>query len=209
MSAIRSQSGPPAFLPEFLWCWYNYSRVPIVLLLFCFFLLQSCASTGSVVDAPRSVEEVLKRSEEVGYRLNKREPASLTQPTFQQPLRKIRISSKFGRRHRRVHEGVDLVAPMGTPIYAAAAGEVVYAGDSIQGYGDSIIVRHAGDYATLYAHASELRVAEGEEVERGQCIGYSGESGDTTGPHLHFEIRKSGVALNPAGIALPSRKQNK
>ncbi len=117
------------------------------------------------------------------------------------------MSSRFGRRGGKRHDGVDLSAEHGTPFYAAAAGEVVYAGRSIQGYGEALIVRHAGDYATLYAHASELRFAQGDEVERGECLGYTGESGATTGPHLHFEVRKSGTPLNPVGVVLPGSKK--
>ena len=99
-------------------------------------------------------------------------------------------------RQYRMHTGIDIAAPHGTPIYAAAAGEVIYAARR-GGYGNCIIVLHGGGYATLYAHLSRFAVRIGEDVRRGQLIGYVGSTGLSTGPHLHFEVRRNGQPINP------------
>lgn len=163
-------------------------------------LTSGCASWHGGV----SVETVLRASQNVGAELQ-REPASLG-PVFQQPLRRMQVTSSFGKRRRRNHHGVDLRASTGTPFYAAADGIVVYADDRINGYGLSVIVRHRRGFATLYAHASELRVDLGERVTRGQCLGFAGESGNATGPHLHFELRDGLKPVDPL-VTLQSLKK--
>jgi murein DD-endopeptidase MepM/ murein hydrolase activator NlpD len=114
-----------------------------------------------------------------------------------------KLSSGFGYRtsysgSRRFHAGVDLYAPMGTPIYACEAGQVLKA-EYHGGYGYSILIYHGGGMATFYAHLSGFAVAVGQNVSRGQLIGYVGTTGYTTGPHLHLEVRINGVAQNPMG----------
>ncbi len=115
-----------------------------------------------------------------------------------------RITSGFGMRvHpifkvRKMHTGIDISAPAGTPIRAADGGVVVEAG-YIRGYGYTVIIDHGGGVATLYAHCSALLVQEGQEVQRGQVIARVGSTGYSTGPHLHFEIRINGEPVNPAG----------
>lgn len=113
-----------------------------------------------------------------------------------------RISSGFGmRRHPifgtgRMHTGVDFGAPMGAPIYAATDGVVVSAGWR-GGYGLAVVVDHGGGVATLYAHSSRLNVAPGQRVSRGQVIAATGSTGQSTGPHLHFEVRVNGQPRDP------------
>ncbi|TCK01325.1 UNVERIFIED_ORG: transglycosylase-like protein with SLT domain [Anoxybacillus amylolyticus] len=106
------------------------------------------------------------------------------------------ISSKFGMRWGRLHAGVDVAVPVGTPIYAVADGQVVKAvgdqGHSKESWGNYIKIRHEGDNYSLYGHLSEVLVKEGEQVKQGQLIGYSGNSGRSTGPHLHFEFYLGG-----------------
>ncbi len=115
-----------------------------------------------------------------------------------------RITSKFGYRiHpiykvRKMHTGVDIAASRGTPIHAAAGGVVVHSG-RWGGYGNCIIIDHGGGLATLYAHCSSLAVAVGEKVKQGQVIGRVGSTGLSTGPHLHFEVRKNGTPVDPMG----------
>jgi murein DD-endopeptidase MepM/ murein hydrolase activator NlpD len=115
-----------------------------------------------------------------------------------------RLISGFGmRRHpifggTRMHTGVDLAAPSGTPIIAADGGEVLQASYS-GGYGNSILIYHGGGFATFYAHMSGFAVGQGQMVKRGQVIGYVGATGWATGPHLHFEVRINGAARNPLG----------
>jgi hypothetical protein len=111
------------------------------------------------------------------------------------PLRGV-LYTRFGRKGRDVHDGIDLAAPLGTPIRAARSGTVIYAGEQ-RGYGLIAIIEHANGLTTLYAHNRELKVKTGQRVGDGQVIATVGESGRTTGPHLHFEVRKEGVPVDP------------
>jgi len=113
------------------------------------------------------------------------------------------ISSPFGERDGRPHDGLDLAVPDGTPVHAAADGVVVYAGDRLRGYGRLVIVRHDDRVATVYAHNGKLLVAEGQRVRAGDTLSLSGHSGNATAPHLHFEVREDGVALDPAPLLPP------
>jgi murein DD-endopeptidase MepM/ murein hydrolase activator NlpD len=113
-----------------------------------------------------------------------------------------RLSSRFGyRTHpisgvRKLHTGLDIAAPSGTPIKAADDGTVVFAGWR-GGYGKTLIVSHGNGLATLYAHQSALLVGSGARVGKGQVIGRVGSTGYSTGPHLHFEVRKNGSPVDP------------
>jgi murein DD-endopeptidase MepM/ murein hydrolase activator NlpD len=109
-----------------------------------------------------------------------------------------RLSSPFGvERGRRRHDGVDLLADRGTPVYAAEAGEVAYSGDGLGAYGRVIVVEHAGDWATVYAHNDRNLVAKGDFVERGDPIARVGRTGNATAPHLHFEVRRDNRPRDP------------
>lgn len=113
-----------------------------------------------------------------------------------------RLTSPFGMRrhpiHRVVsfHSGIDLAAPNGTPIMASDSGRVIFNG-WYGGYGKVVIVDHGMSYSTLYAHLSSTSVSRGENIQKGEVIGYEGRTGYSTGPHLHFEVRKNGVPQNP------------
>ncbi|MEZ4282930.1 MAG: LysM peptidoglycan-binding domain-containing M23 family metallopeptidase [Myxococcota bacterium] len=109
---------------------------------------------------------------------------------------KGRLTSRFGLRGNRPHEGIDLGAPYGTPIHAAEAGRVIHSG-RFGAYGKVVILKHAGAYRSVYAHAQRLFVEKGDFVERGQKIAEVGATGRATGPHLHFEIRRGEVAHDP------------
>lgn len=115
------------------------------------------------------------------------------------PLSGFRITTYFGERgvFQRFHTGIDLAAAYGTPIVAAKAGQVEVAGWSSVGYGFHVVLDHGGGVETLYAHMSRIAVRAGQWVEAGQVIGYVGSTGWSTGPHLHFEVRVSGVVRNP------------
>jgi murein DD-endopeptidase MepM/ murein hydrolase activator NlpD len=114
-----------------------------------------------------------------------------------------RVTSTYGRRvdpingGARDHHGVDIAAPRGTPIGAAAAGTVVFAGRR-GGYGNTVIIEQPDGKQTLYAHAEELLVKAGERVNAGQTIATVGSTGRSTGPHLHFEVRENGQPIDPS-----------
>jgi len=116
------------------------------------------------------------------------------------------VASPFGARGGRPHEGIDLPVAVGTPVHAAAAGRVIYAGDGIRGYGNLVVVRHAGDLLTVYAHNSVLLVREGDAVAAGDRVALSGQSGHATGPHLHFEVRQEQIPRDPM-LYLPPQPQ--
>jgi murein DD-endopeptidase MepM/ murein hydrolase activator NlpD len=108
------------------------------------------------------------------------------------------VTSEYGSRWGRLHAGIDIAAPTGTPIWAAKAGTVVVAG--VQGgYGNAVVVDHGGGMTTLYGHQSRIAARTGQQVSQGQLIGYVGNTGNSTGPHLHFETRYGGSARNPRG----------
>jgi murein DD-endopeptidase MepM/ murein hydrolase activator NlpD len=113
------------------------------------------------------------------------------------PLHAPRVSSPFGTREGRPHEGIDLAAPTGTPVHAAGDGFVLYAGDGVSGYGHMVVLQHAGDLLTVYAHNSVVVVKMGDRVRRGQEIARVGQSGRATAPHLHFEVRRGEVPRDP------------
>jgi murein DD-endopeptidase MepM/ murein hydrolase activator NlpD len=106
--------------------------------------------------------------------------------------------SLFGwRTSRRLHEGLDFRAPMRTPVLASERGAVLYVGQSLRGYGLIVVINHGDGWSTVYAHLSRSLVKRGDLVHKGQRIAYSGNSGRSSGPHLHFEIRKGADPLDP------------
>ena len=114
---------------------------------------------------------------------------------LQWPLRGV-LYARFGKKGDEPHDGIDLAAPAGTSVKTALAGTVLYAGDQ-RGYGLIVIVDHGSGWITLYAHAHDLRVKADQKVREGQVIATVGESGDASGPHLHFEFRVNGVPVDP------------
>jgi murein DD-endopeptidase MepM/ murein hydrolase activator NlpD len=108
------------------------------------------------------------------------------------------ITSGFGMRWGRMHQGIDIAVGEGTPIRAAAGG-VAYLGEDPGGYGHYSIIDHGNGVVTVYAHQSSQAVGDGQRVTAGSVIGYSGNTGRSTGPHLHFEVRIGGVAVDPMG----------
>jgi murein DD-endopeptidase MepM/ murein hydrolase activator NlpD len=120
-------------------------------------------------------------------------------PAWVTPMPGAEITSCFGQRWGVLHAGIDLAADAGTPIHAAAAGTVLAAGWMYAGYGISVMIDHGGGVQTHYAHQSGTVVQPGQKVKAGQIIGYEGSTGDSTGPHLHFEVHQGlWNQLNPA-----------
>lgn len=123
------------------------------------------------------------------------------QPINNEDLR--RMASGYGWRtdpftkSRRMHKGMDFSAPTGTPIYAPSDGKVIRVDSRSAGYGKHIRIDHGFGYVTLYAHLSKYNVSRGQEVKRGDVIGFVGNTGRSVAPHLHYEIRKDGKHLNP------------
>jgi len=114
-----------------------------------------------------------------------------------------RIASGFGYRIHpiyktwRMHTGIDFTAPIGTPLYATGDGVIERIKGKMSGYGKVVIINHGYGYESLYAHMSKIIVRPGEKVKRGQVIGYVGNTGRSTGPHVHYEIKKNGKPINP------------
>ncbi len=128
------------------------------------------------------------------------------------PLEGAALTSGFGMRThpvlggRRQHAGIDLAAPTGTPVYATADG-IVSRADWYSSYGLYISVEHGASMQTRYAHLSRLAVAAGDSVKKGDLIGYVGSTGRSTGPHLHYEVRVEGLAVNPIPYMVESEAQ--
>ncbi|PIE53790.1 MAG: peptidase M23 [Dethiosulfovibrio peptidovorans] len=157
----------------------------------------------------REVQRKIKEYVKAKARLtNKGRPSSPKTPPlpahkgrFRWPLRG-KITSRFGYRvhpkfkTKTMHTGIDVSAPRGTAVHAAATGDVLYAG-WLRGYGQIVILDHGGGFSTVYAHLSRILVSEGQRISEGKVVGNVGDTGVTTGPHLHFEVRVNGNAKNP------------
>lgn len=105
--------------------------------------------------------------------------------------------SLFGVRNGKKHDGIDIAAPTGSSVLAAADGEVIYSDDGVRGYGNMVMLKHKDGFITIYAHNRENLVKGGEMVEKGSVIARLGNTGNSSGPHLHFEVRKDKKPRNP------------
>jgi murein DD-endopeptidase MepM/ murein hydrolase activator NlpD len=139
-------------------------------------------------------------------------PQTIVSVPSRNPLDGAKLTSGFGMRThpvlggRRRHAGIDLAAPTGTPVYATADG-VIGRADWYSSYGLYISIDHGASMETRYAHLSRLAVAAGDYVKKGELIGYVGSTGRSTGPHLHYEVRVDGVAVNPIPYMLEQNTQ--
>ena len=130
------------------------------------------------------------------------------------PIDGARLSSGFGMRkhpirgYMKKHKGVDFAAPKGTPIYAAGDG-VIEMKQRYKGYGKYILIRHANNFKTAYGHMSKFNKTPGGRVKQGKIIGYVGSTGNSTGPHLHYEVLKNNIRINPQKLKLPSGRKLK
>lgn len=154
--------------------------------------------TGRLVVQSKSYDEIFKMAK------NKTEFLSAIpaiQPVSNKDLK--RLSSYFGHRMdpfykvMKFHEGVDFSAPLGTDIYATGQGEVVRVVKSKRGYGNNILIDHGYGYQTFYAHCNNILVEKGQKVKRGQVIATVGNTGKSTAPHLHYEVRKNNKVIDP------------
>ena len=155
-------------------------------------------------EAGKSVAYSVTGKKKVTY--TRRVPVSSKNSRFGMPLRHIRITSGFSyRRYHpilrryRPHHGTDFGARRGTPLLAVNSGKVIFSG-WMGGYGKVVKIKHGGGYVSLYAHQSRTRVKRGQRVKKGQVIGYVGSTGRSTGPHLHFGLKKNGRWINPMKV---------
>jgi murein DD-endopeptidase MepM/ murein hydrolase activator NlpD len=152
-------------------------------------------------DEPALARCVLVGSVERSNRKPKVQSAKLTTLSWRWPLDTVRVTSTFGERSGRFHDGIDLQAPVGTSVRAAEDGCVVFAGSGTRGYGRMVVLNHPqSGLQSVYAHLQRPLVKEGQWVSRGQKIALSGWSGHAAGPHLHFEIRRGGDAIDPERV---------
>jgi murein DD-endopeptidase MepM/ murein hydrolase activator NlpD len=139
---------------------------------------------------PKKTERLIEQAEEDA-------PDSTGIGRMRWPVRG-RIISGFGSGSGKANDGIDIAVPEGTAIKAAENGVVIYAGDGLKDFGNTVLVRHENGLVTVYGHASELKVARGDTVKRGQEIAVSGMTGSTEAPKLHFEVRKNSAPVDPA-----------
>jgi len=160
------------------------------------------ATLGNMVNRMNFQE---KSYEEIEDMIKDKEKLLSATPAIQPVSNKDlnRIASGFGYRIDPVyktvkhHAGLDFAAPQGTPIYATADGQVSTSGNTGNGYGNHVIVRHGFGYETLYGHMVRVKARSGQSVKRGEVIGWVGSTGKSTGPHLHYEVHKNGKAVDP------------
>jgi murein DD-endopeptidase MepM/ murein hydrolase activator NlpD len=146
-----------------------------------------------------------KSYEDIGQMLQNKEKLLAGIPAIQPVANKDlrRVASGFGYRIDPVykvtkfHAGLDFTAPQGTPIYATADGRVKTSGSSSGGYGNHVVINHGYGYETLYGHMVRVKVRTGQNVKRGEVIGWVGNTGKSTGPHCHYEVHKNGNAVDP------------
>ena len=170
----------------------------------------------SKVAAPASDDTDAQFTELFAGWENPEEPMSAVQPQVsvpsRMPLDDARLTSEYGMRTHPVlkrrlgHKGIDLAAPTGTPIYATADGYVSKA-ERFSSYGNYVSIEHGARIQTRYAHMSRIAVEDGTWVEKGDLIGYVGSTGRSTGPHLHYEVRIDGKAVNPMPYMVESEAQ--
>lgn len=139
-----------------------------------------------VIEEPEEIIELVEVEEVIEEKL-----------IFEKPISNYTITSRYGMRRGKLHKGIDLAAPKGTNIYASEGGTVKFAGWNSTGYGYLVIISHKDNYETYYAHCSKLLVNKGDIVEKGDLIAKVGSTGNSTGPHVHFEVRLNGEPLNP------------
>lgn len=174
--------------------------------------LQSLINSDLVISTSKKIDKISKqmyiqsKSYDEVYNLAKNKERMLSSIPAILPVdikNLTRISGYFGMRmhpilkYRRMHDGIDFTAPTGTKIFSAGDGVIEKTKKQRTGYGNMIVVNHGFGYKTLYAHLSKIKVKEGEKVSRGTVLGLVGNTGISTGPHLHFEVQKNGRKINP------------
>ncbi|AKU90537.1 peptidoglycan DD-metalloendopeptidase family protein [Vulgatibacter incomptus] len=155
---------------------------------------------GAPSESAASTASAESRSPQGRQTISKQPPLSGT-PLLDWPVKGV-LFSRFGKRGATRHDGIDIAAPEGTAILAAADGDVIYAGVQ-RGYGRLVILRHEDGLVTIYAHNRENLVRDGMKVRRGQPIGKVGRTGRASGPHCHFEVRRGTTPMEPLDFLPP------
>jgi murein DD-endopeptidase MepM/ murein hydrolase activator NlpD len=150
----------------------------------------------AALEAARRARAAAGQAARDGLNRLPRTGAGVSPTGFIWPIERGVVTSGFGRRWGRMHTGIDIGAPAGTPIHAAKAGEVIFTG-WLGGYGNAVIVDHGDGVATLYGHQSRLGSTEGQQLNQGDVLGFVGSTGHSTGNHCHFEIRINTKPVNP------------
>lgn len=199
----------------------NLSINKFLVLSFIIATALGCASETVKTDEPtfhvnkeeNSIKKVDQNNTNLSTDSNEKKTKKRRRPVFDWPVWEARMSRGFlpkgTKRRRRPHKGIDLAAPRGVPVMASTDGLVIYTGKDFNGFGKMVMIETVGDntgYATLYAHLDKIVVYDGQKVTQGEVIGALGNTGRSSGPHLHFEIRKSdGIPIDPLPM-LPAGK---
>ena len=164
---------------------------PLMLLLLEKLVEQQVQQDPSTTDTQQTTSETVPQSS----------PSSTNQGSKAEPSGRPVAGGILTQEFHPGHTGIDIAIPTGTPVKTTMDGRVIHAGWNTQGYGNLVIVEN-GAYRTYYAHLSSIPVAVGDEVKAGTTIGLSGSTGNSTGPHLHYEIRNNKAAIDPAPVTL-------
>lgn len=205
-------------------------KLPYLLIIFIFLSASSCAlrKSSSSQENPSSAtiqaadEVVVDKASNSIKISNNTQSSKKNRPLFDWPVWEARMTRGFlpngTKRRKRPHKGIDLAAPRGSAVMSAHDGVVIYTGSGFSGYGKMIMIesvdpRDGGNWATLYGHLDKILVYEGKKVKQGEVIGALGNTGRSSGPHLHFEIRRLNgpidpLPLLPAGEALTNDVDN-
>jgi len=162
-------------------------------------IVNSLNNLGHYINAQK------KSYNEIADLLKNKEKLLVSTPAIQPVSNKdlTRVASGFGYRIDpiyktvKLHAGLDFAAPQGTPIYATANGTVTVAGNTGNGYGNHVVINHGYGYETLYGHMVKVKARVGQQIKRGEVIGYVGSTGKSTGPHCHYEVHKNGQKIDP------------
>ncbi|HON18923.1 MAG TPA: M23 family metallopeptidase [Salinivirgaceae bacterium] len=174
--------------------------------------LESMPNSALVIETAKRIDELMNQyyvlsksldavAELAAYKKDFLESIPSISPLSDKNL--TRFASGFGYRlhpiykTRRMHTGIDLTAPEGTPAYATGKGKVIFAGNSTEGYGKVVIIDHGYDYSTVYAHLAEIKVKKDQKIQRGDIVGLVGSTGRSIAPHLHYEVRYMDKPVNP------------
>ncbi len=171
--------------------------------------MQGYEMVNSIISSLNNISSRIKAQQasyvEIDKLVDNKEAMLAHTPAIQPVSNKdlTRVASGFGYRidpiykTTKMHAGIDFTAPQGTPVYATADGRVTTAGNTGNGYGNHVILNHGYGYETLYGHMVKVKARNGQQVKRGEVIGWVGSTGKSTGPHLHYEVHKNNTKIDP------------